>query len=96
MSCIGRPESDLALQCIGNELFAPPAGSGLPQPPSQAELLERYERAGGVPVQSLDYYRRLSAYMIGIAFMSLQRNLPEEVRTAQRPFVDRLWRVAEG
>ncbi|WP_285021528.1 phosphotransferase family protein [Novosphingobium sp. fls2-241-R2A-195] len=96
MSCIGRPESDLALQTLGNELFAAPVESGLPQPPSQAQWLERYEQLGGRKPDDLDYYRRLCAYMIVIAICSLQRAMPEDVRAAQRGFIERLWAVMEG
>jgi len=96
MSCIGRPEADLALQVIGNELFAAPPESGLPQPPNEAQWLERYERAGGRKLQPLAYYRRLTAYMVLIAIMSLQRNMPEDVRASQRGFIDTLWGMVES
>lgn len=96
MSCIGRPESDIALQVIGNELFAAPADSGLPQPPSPSEWIARYERAGGRKLDDLDYYRRLTGFMVVIAILSVQRNMPEEVRASQRPFTDRLWAMVEA
>jgi aminoglycoside phosphotransferase (APT) family kinase protein len=96
MSCIGRPESDIALQTLGNELFAAPPDSGITQPPSQNEWLERYARVGGRPLASLDYYRRFSGYMILIALISLQRGVPAEARASQGAFIERLWRAAEG
>jgi aminoglycoside phosphotransferase (APT) family kinase protein len=96
MSCIGRPESDIALQTIGNELFAAPPESGAPQPPSQEEWIELYTRAGGRRLDDLGYYRRLCAFMILIAIVSLQRNMPEDVRVAQRGFIDRLWGLVEN
>lgn len=96
MSCLGRPESDIALQVIGNALFAAPPESGLPQPPSQAEWVEMYERAGGRRLDDLDYYRRLTGFMVIIAIMSVQRNMAEDLRASQRPFVDRLWAVVEA
>jgi aminoglycoside phosphotransferase (APT) family kinase protein len=96
MSCIGRPESDIALQTLGNELFAAPLDSGLPQPPTQGQWLKRYARVGGVALDSLDYYRRLSSYMILIALLSLQRSMPEQVRAQQSGFMERLWRAAEA
>ncbi|VWX50210.1 phosphotransferase family protein [Novosphingobium sp. 9U] len=96
MSCIGRPENDLALQTVGNELFAAPPESGLPQPPSQAEWVERYVRLGGREPQDLTYYRRLTGYMISIAITSVQRGMPQDVRDAQKGFMDQVWRVIEG
>jgi aminoglycoside phosphotransferase (APT) family kinase protein len=95
MSCISRPEFDIALQTVGNELFAAPPGSGFTQPPSQDEWLERYARAGGRPLEAIDYYRRASAYMILIVLLSLQRSMTEEVRASQRAFIERVWGVAE-
>lgn len=96
MSCIARPENDLALQTIGNELFAAPVESGLPQPPSQDAWIERYVRLGGREPADLSYYRRLTGFMILIAIVSLQRNMPVDVREAQRGFIDRLWSIVEA
>lgn len=96
MSCIGRPECDLALQTLGNDLFAAPIESGITQPPSQAEWLERYERVGGRRLDPLDYYRRFCGFMILIAILSVQRSMPAEVRASQAGFNDRLWRAVEG
>lgn len=96
MSCVARAENDLALQQITNELFAPPPGSGLPQPPSEAELRDRYARMGGIELAPLGYFKRLTAYMVITAIASLQRSMPEEVRVAQKGFTDRIWSFIEA
>lgn len=95
MACVARPENDLALQTLGNELFAAPIESGAPQPPTQEQWIERYVRLGGRQPDDLDYYRRLTGFMILIAIASVQRAMPEEVRAAQRGFMDRLWGILE-
>lgn len=96
MACIGRPETDLALQCVGNAIFAAPPESGALQPPNEAEWLELYRAAGGRKLESLAYYRRLAGYMIVIAIIALQRNMPADLRASQKDFVEILWREAEG
>ena len=95
MSSLGRPEADIALQCVTNEIFAAPPGSGLLMPPSQAEWLDMYEKAGGQKIEHFAYFRKFATYMVLIAIVGLQRNLPVEVRAAQQSFVDRLWAILE-
>lgn len=96
MACVARPECDLALQCVGNEIFAAPPESGALQPPGEAEWLALYRAAGGRELTDFAYFRRFASYMIVVAIVALQRNMPEEVRAAQKDFVERLWRAAEG
>ena len=97
MSCLGRPEADLALQCVGNELFAAPTGSGMLMPPSQEEWLALYASAGGRKLEHFDYFKKLTAYMVVVAIQSLQRNLSDEVRAAQAPYMmNRLWAMLES
>jgi aminoglycoside phosphotransferase (APT) family kinase protein len=95
MSCIGRPECDLAQQMISNRLFADPAGAPGSQPPSEEEWVERYVRAGGKPPENLLYFRRLAAFIVLIAVYSLQRSMDEAMRSAQRHFMDKVWTLAE-
>ena len=91
MSALGRAECDLALQCVGNQLFAAPAGSGMPQPPSEAEWLARYRDAGGREVKDFEYYKKFAAYMIIVAISALQRNMAEAERQAQEPLLRPCW-----
>lgn len=92
-SSVSRPEADLALQILGNRIFAAP---GAIQPPSDEQWLERYARMGGRPLDPLDYYIKLSCYLVIVCVIALERNLPEEVRAAQRPFTDMLWNILES
>ncbi|MBT8342439.1 MAG: phosphotransferase family protein [Desulfatitalea sp.] len=96
MSSLGRAEGDLALQCLGNKLFAAPVESGLPQPPSEQEWLDDYYRAGGRQMKNFDYYKKFSAYMVVVAISSLQRNMPDEQRQAQAPLINAFWKELEG
>jgi aminoglycoside phosphotransferase (APT) family kinase protein len=96
MSCLARAEADLALQCVGNELFAAPADSGLLRPPSDAEWIARYRKAGGRPLQDFDYFKRLTAFMVVIAIHSLRRNMPAEAAAAQEYFLRPLWTLLES
>jgi aminoglycoside phosphotransferase (APT) family kinase protein len=96
MSSLGRPEADLALQCVGNELFSATPESGLLLPPSQADWLARYERLGGRKAEHIDYFRKYSVYMIVVAVEALLRHLPPEARAGQRPLTDRCWEMLES
>ncbi len=96
MSCLGHAETDLALQCLTNRLFAPPPASGLPRPPATAEWLARYRAQGGRALAGLEYYTRLAAYIITIALGALQRNMPAAQRAAQQPFAEAIWWEAEN
>jgi aminoglycoside phosphotransferase (APT) family kinase protein len=93
MSTLGRAESDLAMQCLSNELFAPPPGSPFPQPPSEQEWLDRYRDAGGRPLHDFGYYKKLAAYMIIVAVSALQRNMSEEDRSAHEPLLRPCWEL---
>ncbi|HEX9831495.1 MAG TPA: phosphotransferase family protein [Mycobacterium sp.] len=95
MATLGRAESDLAMQCLSNELFAPPPGSPFPQPPGEAEWLDRYRDAGGRPLRDFGYYKRLAAYMIIVAVSALQRNMSEEDRSAHEPLLRPCWELVE-
>lgn len=95
MSGLGRAEADLALQCVGNQLFAAPSGSGMPMPPSEAEWLARYRDAGGRAVKDFEYFKKFAAYMIVVAICALQRNLSEEARVAQEPLLRPCWALLE-
>jgi aminoglycoside phosphotransferase (APT) family kinase protein len=96
MSCLGRAEADLALQCVTNEIFAAPPNSGLLQPPSEAEWLALYRKAGGRPMRDFEYYKKFAAYMIVVAVYSLQRNLTKEASAAQEPLLRLLWAILES
>jgi aminoglycoside phosphotransferase (APT) family kinase protein len=96
MSSLGRAEADLALQCIGNALFAPPADSGKTMPPTDDEWLAMYQKAGGRPLQDFDYFKRFAAYMIVIAVSALQRNMPDDVRSQHEPLLYPLWALLES
>lgn len=96
MSSLGRPEADLALQIVGNRLFAAPPESGLIQPPSEAQWLELYYQAGGRTVEHFDYFKRFTGYLLVICALSMQRNLPDEVRASQAAFTNRLWSALES
>lgn len=91
MSSLGRAEADLALQCVGNQLFAAPPGSGLPMPPSEAQWLAYYAQAGGRPLRDFDYFKQFAAYLIIVAVGALQRNMDEDARAAQEPLLRPLW-----
>lgn len=96
MSCLGRAEADLALQCIGNKLFAAPKESGLPQPPSEEEWLALYRKAGGRPLADFTYYKKFAAFMIVVAISALQRNMTVEQKQAQTGFLDGFWKILEA
>ncbi len=96
MSGLGRIEADLALQCVGNRLFAAPAASGLPQPPSESEWLARYRDAGGRAIENFDYFKKFAAYIILVAVGALQRHLSEEERAAQEPLTRPCWDLLEA
>jgi aminoglycoside phosphotransferase (APT) family kinase protein len=96
MSSLGRSEADLALQCVGNQLFAAPADSGLPLPPSEDEWLARYRDAGGRRARDFEYFKKFAAYMIVVAVSALQRNLSEEARAAQEPLLRPCWAMLES
>ena len=96
MSSLGRAEADLALQCVANELFAAPPGSGLTMPPSQQQWIERYQKAGGEAPEHFIYFRKYAVYMILVALLALQRNLPAEVRAGQAGFRNHLWDMLES
>lgn len=91
LSSVGHAESDLALQQVSNELFAPPPGSDRPRPPTESELLELYAEAGGRPLSNFDYYKKFSAYMILVSVYALQRNLAVEARGSVEPLMRGLW-----
>ncbi|MBB3600592.1 aminoglycoside phosphotransferase (APT) family kinase protein [Mycolicibacterium sp. BK556] len=93
MSTLGRAEADLALQCLSNELFAPPVGSPFAQPPSEAEWLDRYRDAGGRSLRDFGYYKKLAAYMVIVAVSALQRNMSEEERSAHEPLLRPCWKL---
>lgn len=93
MATLGRAESDLAMQCLSNALFAPPPGSPFPQPPSETEWLDRYRDAGGRPLHDFGYYKKLAAYMIIVAVSALQRNMSEEDRSAHEPLLRPCWEL---
>lgn len=96
MSSLGRAEADLALQCVGNQLFAAPADSGLPLPPSEAEWLARYRDAGGRALRDFEYFKKFAAYMVVVAVSALQRNLPADARAAQEPLLRPCWTLLEN
>lgn len=96
MSSLGRAEADLALQCVANDLFAAPAGSGLPMPPSEDEWLARYRDAGGRRARDFEYFKKFAAYMIVVAVSALQRNLSEEARSAQEPLLRPCWELLDA
>lgn len=96
LSSLGRAEADLALQCVGNQLFAAPVDSGLPLPPSDEEWLSLYQQAGGRPMQHFEYYKKLAAYIIVIAVCALQRNLSADECAAQEPLRGPLWTFLES
>jgi aminoglycoside phosphotransferase (APT) family kinase protein len=95
-STLSRAEADVGLQCVTNELFAAPPGTGHLMPPSEEEWLSLYEKAGGRPLNHLNYFKKLAAYMMLLAIISLQRNVPEPVRLAQEPLVRALWQRLES
>lgn len=96
MSSLGHAEADLALQCVANQLFAAPVGSGLPMPPSEAEWLARYRDAGGRALRDFAYFRKFAAYMIVVAVSALQRNLSEDARAMQEPLLRPCWDMLEA
>lgn len=96
MSALGRAEADLALQCVGNQLFAAPAGSGMLLPPSDQEWLARYRDAGGRALRDFEYFKKLAAYMIVVAVSALQRNMPEDARAAQEPLLRPCWELLQA
>lgn len=96
MSCLARAEADLALQCLTNEIFAAPAGSGHLRPPTDAEWLARYRKAGGRALQDFDYYKKFAAYMIIVAVSALQRNVPVAARAAQDALLRPCWQRVES
>jgi aminoglycoside phosphotransferase (APT) family kinase protein len=96
MSTLGRVEADLALQCLSNQLFAPPPDSGFTQPPSEDEWLARYHDAGGRPLRDFGYYKKFAAYMIIVAVSALQRNMSDADRAAQEPLLRPCWELAES
>lgn len=96
MSSLGRAEADLALQCVGNQLFAAAADSGSPMPPSEAQWLAYYAKAGGRPLRDFAYFKQFAAYLILVAVIALQRNLDEAARAAQEPLLRPMWDVADG
>lgn len=91
MSSLGRAEADLALQTVGNQLFAAPIDSGMPRPPSEQEWLAYYVKAGGRPPRDFEYFKKLAAYMIIVAVVALQRNMAADARAAQEPLLQPLW-----
>lgn len=95
-STLSRAEADLALQCVSNQLFAPPAGSGLLMPPSEEEWLARYRSAGGRPLHDFEYFKKLAAYIFIVVGSALQRNVTEEVRASLEPLLQPCWQLAEG
>ena len=96
MSCLGRAEADLALQCVSNRIFAAPPDSGLLQPPSEEEWLAMYRAAGGRPLRDFDYFKKFAAYMIIVAVSALQRNMTEAERAAQAPLLQPCWQLVES
>jgi aminoglycoside phosphotransferase (APT) family kinase protein len=96
MSTLGPPEVDLAVQCLGNEMFAAPPDSGLLRPPSEADWLARYEKAGGRPAENFPFYKKYAVYFNIIAIEALLRHLPPDARAAQNPLTDRYWAVLES
>ena len=96
MSCIGRPESDIAIQCNTSHLFAAPSDSGLPQPPSETEWIDRYYKAGGRALDNLYYYNKLATYITIICVEVLRGKMEPSKRSAQDGLVDRLWRALEA
>ncbi|MET0985410.1 MAG: phosphotransferase family protein [Steroidobacteraceae bacterium] len=96
MSALGRAEADIALQCVGNELFAAPKDSGALQPPTDAEWIALYRRAGGRPMQDFQYFKKFAAYMIVVAVSALQRNMTPEMAAAQEPLLRPLWKLLEN
>ncbi|MET0546997.1 MAG: phosphotransferase family protein, partial [Caulobacterales bacterium] len=91
MSSLGHAEADLALQCVGNAMFAPPPDSGLQGPPSEAEWLELYYASGGRKMREFEYYKKFAAFMVVTAITSIQRNMTDEVRASQSSFLTPLW-----
>jgi len=96
MSCLGRAEADLALQCVSNRIFAAPPDSGLLQPPSEDEWLDMYRAAGGRRLRDFDYFKKFAAYMIIVAVSALQRNMTEAEREAQAPLLRPCWDLVES
>ena len=96
MSCLGRAEADLALQCLSNRIFAAPPDSGLLQPPSEEEWLAMYRAAGGRPLRDFDYFKKFAAYMMIVAVCALQRNMTEADRAAQAPLLQPCWQLVES
>jgi aminoglycoside phosphotransferase (APT) family kinase protein len=96
MSSLGFAETDVALQCLSNRIFAAPPDSGLLQPPSEEEWLAMYRAAGGRPLRDLDYFKKFAAYMILVAVSALQRNMTEQEREAQAPLLQPCWQLVES
>lgn len=96
MSCIGRAETDLALQCITNQLFAAPKESGALQPPSEQQWLQWYADAGGRPVENFSYFKKLAAYFVVVAVSALQRNMSAAEQQSQAPLLSSFWNILES
>ena len=93
---LGFAETDVALQCLSNRIFAAPPDSGLLQPPSEEEWLAMYRAAGGRPLRDLAYFKKFAAYMILVAVSALQRNMTEAEREAQAPLLQPCWQLVES
>lgn len=96
MSTLSRAEADLALQCVGNQLFAAPPGSGLLMPPGEEEWLGLYRAAGGRPLRDFEYFKKLAAYMIIVPVGALERNMTEDERAEQEPLLRPCWELVES
>lgn len=95
VSTLGRAEADLAMQCVVNQLFAPPPDSGLPMPPSEQEWLAIYQAAGGRPLGDLEYFKKLAAYMLLVAHGALQRNMTDVERATLEPLLQPCWQLVD-
>ncbi|BBZ15422.1 phosphotransferase family protein [Mycobacterium branderi] len=95
VSTLSRAEADLAFQCVGNQLFAPPPDSGLLMPPGEAEWLAMYRAAGGRPLRDFEYFKKLAAYMLLVAYGSLRRNMTAAECAGLEPLLQQCWLLAE-
>lgn len=96
VSTLSRAEADLAFQCVANQLFAPPSDSGLLTPPGEEEWLAMYRAAGGRPLRDFEYFKKLSAYILVVAYCSVQRNMTDAGPATLEPLLQQCWQLVES
>lgn len=94
---IVHPTMDIAMQCLLNNFFrsaATPEIAGII--PSDEEWKNQYETVTGNKIVDFEYFRKFVTVASITTTLSMNRNMPDNMKEAHLQMIEPLWAIAES